>query len=174
MRTYINQFSSCWIYDDQKINLAGELSHPKKIKIPYSYIGLHTRFSVKKTHKIYDYLIIISGPSPENTYFLNTIEEKIKKSTLKISIVSTIQSVNHLKTVDYFYKPTSSKLNDLINKSNCIVSRSGYTTLMDLFLCHKKAILVPTKGQYEQEYLGKNVNCSFFEFVSEFKPEQDE
>ena len=35
----------------------------------------------------------------------------------------------------------------------CLVSRSGYSTLMDLKVLGKKAILFPTKGQKEQEYL---------------------
>lgn len=163
---YINQFSCCWIYDDQNINLAGKLSQPKKIKIPYIYIGLHTRFFDKKISNIYDYLIVVSGPNPENIDFLNALEQKIKNSTLKIGIVSTVKSVNNFESIDYYYNPTTNKLNSLINASKCIVSRSGYTTLMDLFLRNKEAILIPTKGQYEQEYLGNYVKCSHFKFVS--------
>ncbi len=34
-----------------------------------------------------------------------------------------------------------------------VISRSGYTTIMDLAKLGKKAILVPTPGQTEQEYL---------------------
>jgi len=39
--------------------------------------------------------------------------------------------------------------------SGMVLSRSGYTTLMDLVKLNKKAILIPTPGQSEQEYLGK-------------------
>jgi UDP-N-acetylglucosamine:LPS N-acetylglucosamine transferase len=35
------------------------------------------------------------------------------------------------------------------------VTRSGYSTLMDLAKFGKKAIIVPTPGQTEQQYLGK-------------------
>jgi len=35
-----------------------------------------------------------------------------------------------------------------------IVSRTGYTTLMDLATIGRTALLVPTPGQAEQEYLG--------------------
>jgi UDP-N-acetylglucosamine:LPS N-acetylglucosamine transferase len=36
-----------------------------------------------------------------------------------------------------------------------IVARSGYSTIMDLAALNLKALLVPTPGQTEQEYLAK-------------------
>jgi UDP-N-acetylglucosamine:LPS N-acetylglucosamine transferase len=36
-----------------------------------------------------------------------------------------------------------------------IVSRSGYTTLMDLVALGRSAVVIPTPGQAEQEYLGE-------------------
>jgi len=36
-----------------------------------------------------------------------------------------------------------------------IISRSGYSTIMDLVRLNKSAILIPTPGQTEQEYLAK-------------------
>jgi predicted glycosyltransferase len=44
---------------------------------------------------------------------------------------------------------------DLFFESETIISRTGYSTLMDLKILNKKAILYPTKGQKEQEYLAK-------------------
>jgi UDP-N-acetylglucosamine:LPS N-acetylglucosamine transferase len=41
-----------------------------------------------------------------------------------------------------------------MNNSQYIVARSGYSTIMDLLAVKKNAILVPTPGQTEQEYLG--------------------
>ena len=48
----------------------------------------------------------------------------------------------------------SNTLNELLNNSEYIVARSGYSTIMDLLAVRKNAILVPTPGQTEQEYLG--------------------
>ena len=42
-----------------------------------------------------------------------------------------------------------------LNNSEYIVVRSGYSTVMDLLAVKRNAILVPTPGQTEQEYLGK-------------------
>jgi UDP-N-acetylglucosamine:LPS N-acetylglucosamine transferase len=36
-----------------------------------------------------------------------------------------------------------------------VIGRSGYSTIMDLVAMKKKAILIPTPGQTEQEYLAR-------------------
>jgi len=38
-----------------------------------------------------------------------------------------------------------------------VISRSGYTTIMDLAVLEKKAYFIPTPGQNEQEYLAKRL-----------------
>ena len=52
---------------------------------------------------------------------------------------------------------TSEKLNEVICASKIVISRSGYSTIMDLAMTGKKAILIPTPGQTEQEYLADNL-----------------
>lgn len=47
----------------------------------------------------------------------------------------------------------SGELNDMIEEAEIIIARSGYSTIMDLIRLGKSAILVPTPGQTEQEYL---------------------
>ena len=49
----------------------------------------------------------------------------------------------------------SEELNKLIIQSEYILARSGYSTIMDLIKLKRTAILVPTPGQTEQEYLGR-------------------
>jgi UDP-N-acetylglucosamine:LPS N-acetylglucosamine transferase len=46
----------------------------------------------------------------------------------------------------------SEELTIAFNESNAVVCRSGYTTVMDLAKLEKKALFIPTPGQYEQEY----------------------
>ena len=43
----------------------------------------------------------------------------------------------------------------IILQAEKIISRSGYSTIMDLITIQQKAVLVPTPGQTEQEYLAK-------------------
>lgn len=51
----------------------------------------------------------------------------------------------------------TAELEKAINESELILSRSGYTTIMDLAAMQKKAFFIPTPGQYEQIYLAKRL-----------------
>ena len=44
---------------------------------------------------------------------------------------------------------------EMLNRARVIVTRSGYTTLMELAELGKRALFVPTPGQSEQEYLAR-------------------
>ena len=52
---------------------------------------------------------------------------------------------------------TTPLLEQALNESKLVISRSGYTTLMDLAALEKKAFFIPTPGQFEQEYLAKQL-----------------
>ena len=54
----------------------------------------------------------------------------------------------------------SDALEKTINESEIVVSRSGYTTIMDLAILGKKAFFIPTPGQYEQEYLAERLTAN--------------
>lgn len=43
----------------------------------------------------------------------------------------------------------------MMNRAGVVVTRSGYTTLMELSQIGRKALLIPTVGQSEQEYLAE-------------------
>jgi uncharacterized protein (TIGR00661 family) len=163
---FINQFSSVWVVDDKALNLAGQLSSPVHLNVPYKYIGLLSRFVKLDVKSKYDYLFSISGPNPENAIFLKAVESLISDSTLNCAIVSTVQSVDHIIGVDYFYETTTKELNALINEAEVVISKSGYTTLMELTMLRKQAILIPTKGQFEQEYLANYIKNDSFQFVN--------
>jgi predicted glycosyltransferase len=49
----------------------------------------------------------------------------------------------------------SDEMSHAINQSEMVISRSGYSTVMDLMKLNKRSIVVPTPGQTEQEYIGK-------------------
>jgi predicted glycosyltransferase len=44
-------------------------------------------------------------------------------------------------------------MKELIETSDNIITRSGYTTIMELISLNCSALLIPTPGQTEQEYL---------------------
>jgi hypothetical protein len=59
---------------------------------------------------------------------------------------------DHITVLDY---ADSSTLNRLVCDASVVISRAGYTTIMDLVKLRKKAVLIPTPGQEEQQYLGR-------------------
>ncbi len=158
-RYFINKFSTTWIPDFEKDGLAGELSHPVKLPAKSIYIGALSRFEFSPSVNIkYDVLISLSGPEPQRTIFEQKILDECTQIKGRIMIIRglpgnsenlvhsnlNLTAVNHLSAVE---------LNTALLQSNMIIARSGYTTIMDLRKLNKKAILIPTPGQTEQEYL---------------------
>jgi len=63
------------------------------------------------------------------------------------------------------------QLQQVFQQSEYIISRSGYTTVMEILSIQKKSILIPTPGQTEQEYLAdllQNQNLAFTISQSKF------
>jgi UDP-N-acetylglucosamine transferase subunit ALG13 len=158
----IVKFSACWVPDQGgNDSLAGRLSHPPVLPpIPVKYIGILSRF--KKTEKNIinnSLLILLSGPEPQRTEFEDILFKQLAGSTLQITVVrglpDTDDSVPQIgDAVKIYNHLPSSDLNELMAESEFIIARSGYSTIMDLMKMKRNAILVPTPGQTEQEYLG--------------------
>jgi len=157
---FVQRFSQCWVPDEKgEINLAGALSHPARLpKIPVKYLGGISRLErLPETEKKYDLLIILSGPEPQRTTLENKILGEIEDFRGKAMIVRGLPgsedppaTKNNLSIRSHL---PAKELEKVINQSDCIISRSGYTTVMDLCKLQKKSILIPTPGQTEQEYL---------------------
>jgi uncharacterized protein (TIGR00661 family) len=157
---YISKFSQCWVPDAEgEPNLAGKLSHPEvKPSIPVKYLGPLSRFERQgASNKMYDLLIIISGPEPQRTGFEEMLLKELNSYTGRALLVrglpgsdSVLQQQPNLQIVNHL---SSNELSLAIQQSALLISRSGYTTIMDLVKLQQKAILVPTPGQAEQEYL---------------------
>ena len=159
---YINKFNECWVPDvDGENNLAGVLSHPKKLPTtPIKYIGSLSRFTKTAVEKNIDVAVILSGPEPLRTIFENIILQQIINSTLKISIVRGLPSAeNNLvvenKNISIENHLPKDALSLLIQSAKVVISRSGYSTVMDMAALQQAAIYVSTPGQTEQEYLAK-------------------
>lgn len=158
LHNWISNFDTVWVPDNEDRKLTGELSSPQKL-INVHFIGPLCRFEKLETAIIYDYLIILSGPEPERTNFIQTALAYCKGESRKICIVGT-----KVEGIDSFENPTTHQLGQLIAQSETVISRAGYTTIMELVYLDKKAILFPTKGQYEQEYLAKQILVEQLEF----------
>jgi len=158
---FIKKFTTCWVPDMAAApGLAGELSHPAKLpSIPVHYMKLLTRFHRVTCATKYSFAVVLSGPEPQRTM----LERKILKDletytkpvllvrglpaeTAEIEVPSHVTVFNHLDTIE---------LANELQQADYIISRGGYTSLMELISIDKKLIVVPTPGQTEQEYLSK-------------------
>jgi UDP-N-acetylglucosamine:LPS N-acetylglucosamine transferase len=158
---YIKQFNAVWVpdFEDEKISLAGKLSHHSSLH-NISYIGPLSRLYAKKnTDTAYDYLCILSGPEPLRSELERVLIDKANQSDRQVCIVrGTDKELKSFinKNVKILNSPSANELSDLIFASKTIVCRSGYSTLMDLHHLNKQnCILIPTPGQEEQEYLAE-------------------
>jgi predicted glycosyltransferase len=147
------------------LNLAGELSHPIKLpKTPVTYLGLLSRFEIKETEAKYDVCIILSGPEPQRTIFEKIILKDLFNLQDKIILVrglpgaAPFQKLPNSSVVIKNHLP-SGELNEIIQQSKFVICRSGYSSVMDLAKLQKRALLVPTPAQTEQEYLARYLNA---------------
>jgi UDP-N-acetylglucosamine transferase subunit ALG13 len=157
---YINRFTACWIPDAPgEDNLAGELSHPqKKPAIPIHYTGLLSR--LKKTglpmipHRIF---VSLSGPEPQRSLLENKLVEQISHYGGTAVIVRGLPAEANIipssNDIRFFNHLSTEEFNREMEQASVIISRSGYSTVMDMVRLGKKAIMIPTPGQAEQEYL---------------------
>lgn len=161
-QTIIKKFSECWVPDIKgQGNLSGTLGHLKNPDFPVKYIGPLSRMRAENLPKRYDVLCLLSGPEPQRGLLESKIRKVFLGSSLKIllvqGIVENTQQKSNLGNIEIINYLKTKELEQAINESEFVLSRSGYTTIMDLAVMGKKAFFVPTPGQYEQAYLAKRL-----------------
>jgi uncharacterized protein (TIGR00661 family) len=159
---YMQKFTEVWIPDHAENGLSGDLAHKYPVPSNGKFIGPLSRFVPAEKELKTDLLVIISGPEPQRTRFeklvLKQLEDFEGSSTVvlgtpdvqKDELNGSIRIVSHLN---------ASELETEIRSARLIVSRSGYSTIMDLAALGKQAVFVPTPGQTEQEYLAKKYDA---------------
>jgi UDP:flavonoid glycosyltransferase YjiC (YdhE family) len=160
---YIQNFNACWVPDVEGLpNLAGGLSHPKKVpQTPVTYLGPLSRFvpgTLVLTHYI---LVLLSGPEPQRTRLEEMVLQQAKLFQTPILIVRGLPGHTGLPQVPYHvtivnHLPAAT-LQKAIEAAQFVVSRSGYSSIMDLMMLQKKCIFIPTPMQTEQEYLAQHL-----------------
>lgn len=156
----LQRFNACWIPDAAGSILSGELSclgHPPP---GFHFIGPVSRFAGASTQLTVKakLLIILSGPEPNRTQWENDLLKQLEHFDQPYTIVrglpgegSTLpHCVNHLSA--------EALLQEIIG-AKAIICRAGYTSIMDLLALHTTAVLVPTPGQTEQEYLAEQLSA---------------
>ena len=153
---WINKFDECWIPDfPPPASIGGELTEPHGI-VKYNFVGPLTRFKKLNCKIKRQVLVVLSGPEPKRTQLEKKLRHILRgMDYLLIRGVVNEDKIENKRVKNYL---TSETLNQEICASDWVISRSGYSTIMDLTEISKKAILIPTPGQSEQVYLAKQIS----------------
>ncbi len=165
-RKIISNFDLCLVPDyPGNENLSGRLSHQMKLPDKVFYMGPLSRFSggasgeskINLPHLYY--CLILSGPEPQRSLLF-------KKT---ISVLSGIHLVilcgspepcapENRDDITVMTNPDTATMKQVISGSSLVISRAGYSSVMELVSLGKGGVIIPTPGQTEQEYLGRYHN----------------
>uniref|UniRef100_UPI004049FC40 glycosyltransferase n=1 Tax=Flavobacterium sp. TaxID=239 RepID=UPI004049FC40 len=158
----IKKFDECWVPDvEGSPNLTGKLGHLDNPDFKIKYIGPISRINKLNIPIAYELMVLLSGPEPQRTMLEEKLIPDMEKCYGKVLFVKGVVE-DEQKTwtdgkVTFYNFMKGSEVEKALNESRYVLSRSGYTTVMDLAKLNKKAFFVPTPGQFEQEYLAKRL-----------------
>ena len=162
---YLERFNSIWVVDAPGFpNLAGKLSHTHILPRNTNYIGLLSRFEGTKKEYVtgQSLLVLLSGPEPQRSILSGILWQQVLRHNGTVTFIegsnNAVTPVNIPRHITYHKLITDEKLAPLLHQAGIVVCRSGYSTIMDLVALSKKAILIPTPGQTEQEYLALHLH----------------
>lgn len=100
--------------------------------------------------------LILSGPEPQRSILL----ERVTAAVTEMPLVILSATPLHLEPeqgqeITVVTNPDTATMRGYLLHASRIIARAGYTTIMELASLGRGAILIPTPGQTEQEYLGR-------------------
>jgi hypothetical protein len=169
-RRLMRPFDEIWVPDfAEGEGLSGRLSHPISGDLPVTYIGPLSRLSPEASAlpeglQPGKYLLaLVSGPEPQRSIFEEVILAQAQSLAMPVVLLRGLPGTDHHAVwsgnVLMLSHAPATQLSALVNGAGWIVCRSGYSTLMDLAQLGRTAMLVPTPGQPEQEYLAGHMEA---------------
>ncbi|MFT5858455.1 MAG: hypothetical protein ACI865_000543 [Flavobacteriaceae bacterium] len=150
--SYLSKYDYIWVMDNANSDLAGKLSTSRRRNV--SYIGPFSRFSryLERPEKKFKHVLIASGP---NIYAQQLVDEVLANDQFGKGLVvihnGELSIPDDIKALSGNWK----EQDQVIMQARHLISRSGYSTIMDSTVLDTEATLIPTKGQREQEYLAE-------------------
>ncbi len=148
---WLKQFDFIWVFDVEDNRLAGKLSAIGRLKNAH-YIGWYSRFSTYSGdhEKIHTYTLVVSGPV---VYGQQLVDEVTKDWDMNKELVVLCDGSINVPAAFRKISGDWKQQDQILLQTQHVISRSGYSTLMDLGQLKCDATLIPTSGQAEQEYL---------------------
>lgn len=158
---WFKNFNAIWVPDFEESHraLAGNMSQSggdDRVR----YLGILSTMKPLNAPIRYQLLAVLSGPEPQRSHFESAIREQLDRVKGEVMIVRGVSGNQERRSisqnaveVDFLNRD---QLGLAIAASEVILCRSGYSSLMDIIQLGKRAILVPTPGQPEQEILAES------------------
>jgi hypothetical protein len=137
------------------------LSKTTSNQLKIKSIGIQSRFTtINNSNKGAEpfILAVISGPFPYSFQLLEEIiaYSRTTRNTIKCILPTDLNKPTITpKNITFYPSNNWKELDEMYYNCTGVISRSGYSTLMDIEILQKKACLIPTPGQPEQMYLAK-------------------
>ena len=169
----MKNFDEVWVPDiEEAPGYAGALSHVNETPRPMHFVGALSRFTPTNNialkidkcisaNKNLDVVAVVSGVEPARSEFELQLRQILSKIPGRHMMIlgkpsepqktwteGNIEFHNHLPTVEF---------SEAILRANWVVSRGGYSSIMDMAVLGAKCIFVPTPGQYEQIVLARDL-----------------
>jgi hypothetical protein len=165
---WLGAFDRVWIVDDPKLKLAGDLSTSHS-ELSYSFVGAQSRFNdlTAKPSDQYTCVGLVSGPEPHRELLVNILLKQFKEIDGEHLLLIGNPKIGSQQDGNVLLAGDMSDETLLPHLLGCalIVTRSGYSSIMDLHAIGRPALLIPTPGQPEQEYLGEQIRSGAFHHV---------
>jgi hypothetical protein len=162
-RVIFRRFDQIWVPDfPGKDSIAGSLAHPPSGLDKIFKIGILSRFLPTYTNRAeklevpYDITVVLSGPEPQRSMLEKTLIPQLETMNKKVLFVRGVpgdEGFSEKNGITYVTRLSTPDMADALALTSLVICRSGYSSVMDLLALGKRAVLIPTPGQPEQEYL---------------------
>jgi hypothetical protein len=153
-------------------NYAGLLSHPRHLpdglRRKMEYRGIASRFLIAEycrevpLNRIYDVVVVLSGPEPQRSVLERLLIRRLRGREWQVLVIRGLPWKKQGATVGGDIRLVSHLPPELfcayLKKARYIIARAGYSSVMDLVALGRGAMLIPTPGQTEQEYLAEHLS----------------
>jgi UDP:flavonoid glycosyltransferase YjiC (YdhE family) len=174
---WLRRFTEIWIPDVAEApGLSGQLGHTPRLPSHARYVGPLNRFawetpiSLESNEISPDILAVVSGPEPQRSLFEAALLKQMKNLPGTRVLIQGLPAQRRgdtealeLQSGKLHVLPhlPGIELRRMLLRTRALITRSGYTSVMELACLGVKPILfVPTPGQPEQEYLAAHLGAS--------------
>jgi uncharacterized protein (TIGR00661 family) len=165
-RSIIRKYSWCFVPDlAGELNVSGRLTHGFRLQGNVRYIGILSRLKSSdpmnnlRSDKC---TVLLSGPEPQRSMLkqklTKILQSQGKRAVILMGAPGKSDESYSINNIDYYNHLSDAETIKLLKESEIIIARSGYTTIMELISLGRSALLIPTPGQTEQEYLAESLS----------------